>query len=118
MDLSKLAGHVKRLTGWVSGAPTTLIQRWEPQRHSALDELCSDLQRCAVPEHSELAICFLGSSGVGKSTLINALVDPRSHVVPQGGIGPLTAQATVVRYSPQAYLHAEYHGPRRVNQLV
>lgn len=118
MDPRRLAAHVKHLTSWVSGAPATLIQRWEPQRIGALDELCSDLQRCAAPDHAELAICFLGSSGVGKSTLINALVDPQSHVVPQGGIGPLTAQATVVRYSEQAYLHAAYHGPRRVNQLA
>lgn len=49
---------------------------------------------------------------------INSLVDPQLQVVPQGGIGPLTAQATMVRYSAQPYLRATYHGPRRVNQLV
>jgi GTP-binding protein EngB required for normal cell division len=118
MDLSKLAEQVGRLTTWASAAPSAMIERWEPQRLTAVAELCSDLQRLAAADRSELAICFLGSSGVGKSTLINSLVDPRLQVVPQGGIGPLTAQATMVRYSAQPYLHATYHGPRRVNQLV
>jgi hypothetical protein len=118
MDLSRLAEQVNRLTTWVSGTPSVMIERWEPQRLTAVVELCSDLQRFAVAERAELAICFLGSSGVGKSTLINSLVDPHLQVVPQGGIGPLTAQATVVRYAVQPHLRATYHGPRRVNQLV
>jgi hypothetical protein len=118
MDLSRLAEQVGRLTTWASGTPSAMIEHWEPQRLTAVAEFCSDLQRFAVADRAELAICFLGSSGVGKSTLINSLVDPQLQVVPQGGIGPLTAQATMVRYSAQPYLHATYHGPRRINQLV
>jgi hypothetical protein len=118
MDPGKLAQQVERLTEWASGTPWSMIKRWEPQRLSAVAELCLELQRHAATDQVELAICFLGSSGVGKSTLINSLVDPQLQVVPQGGIGPLTAQATVVRYAPQPYLRATYHGPRRVNQLV
>lgn len=118
MELGKLVERVERLTEWASGTPWLMIKRWEPQRLSAVAELCLELQRYAATEQAELAICFLGSAGVGKSTLINSLVDPQLQVVPQGGIGPLTAQATVVRYASEPYLHATYHGPRRVNQLV
>jgi len=118
MDLSMLSEQVERLTTWASGTPWAMIKSWEPQRLSTIAEICLDLQRIADSDQVELAICFLGSAGVGKSTLINSLVDPQLQVVPQGGIGPLTAQATVVRYAEQPYLHATYHGPRRVNQLV
>lgn len=118
MDLSKLAEQVERLTTWAAGTPSAMIERWDPQRLTTVAELCSDLQRFAATDRAELAICFLGSSGVGKSTLINSLVDPQLQVVPQGGIGPLTAQATVVRYSAHPYLCATYHGARRINQLV
>lgn len=117
-DLIRLAEQVDRMTTWAAGTVSAVIERWEPQRASAVTELCADLRRLAVAEGAELAICFLGSSGVGKSTLINSLVDPQLQVVPQGGIGPLTAQATMVRYALRPYLHATYHGSRRVNQLV
>lgn len=118
MDLSRLPDQVDRITTWASGSPAAMIERWEPQRLPAVTELCSDLRRFAAVDRAELPICFLGNSGVGKSTLINSLIDPRLQVVPQGGIGPLTAQATVVRYAADPYLRATYHGPRRINQLV
>jgi GTP-binding protein EngB required for normal cell division len=118
MDPRRLPEQVDLITAWVAGGPIALIERWEPQRLPAITDLCSDLRRFAAADRAELAICFLGNSGVGKSTLINSVIDPRLQIVPQGGIGPLTAQATVVRYSAAPYLHATYHGPRRVNQLV
>lgn len=118
IDPSALREQVERIAGWASVGAAATIERWEPQRLPAVRELCADLRRFASPERAELAICFLGNSGVGKSTLINSVIDPRLQVVPQGGIGPLTAQATVVRYATRPYLHATYHGAGRVNQLA
>lgn len=46
-----------------------------------------------------ITVCFLGNSGVGKSTLLNAIAAGDAQVLPAGGIGPLTAQATEVLYS-------------------
>jgi hypothetical protein len=57
-------------------------------------------------------VCFVGVSGIGKSTLINAVVAQEKTVAPSGGVGPLTALATEVRYSETARLRAEYH-PRK-----
>jgi hypothetical protein len=76
------------------------------------------LPQTAQLGNTELAACFLGSSGVGKSTLINALVGGAQPVVPSGGVGPLTAQALVVRYGELPGFEVEYHGPSRILRTI
>jgi GTP-binding protein EngB required for normal cell division len=66
----------------------------------------------------ELSVCFLGNSGVGKSTLINAVIGGDRPVVPSGGVGPLTAQALVVRYSSHPRFEVEYHGSGQLLRTV
>jgi putative ribosome biogenesis GTPase RsgA len=43
-------------------------------------------------------VCFVGGAGVGKSTLVNALVAGGDTVVTSGGVGPLTAQAIEITH--------------------
>lgn len=64
---------------------------------------------------SPLQLGFLGESQVGKSSLINALLDRAA--LPAGGIGPLTAQAIRVRRDTDEAFIAAYHGAGKVNQL-
>ncbi|MFM7244529.1 MAG: dynamin family protein, partial [Planctomycetaceae bacterium] len=78
------------------------------ERAAALAHACEETPAC----------CFLGSSGVGKSTLINALVAGDRAILPNGGIGPLTAQATVVRSADAPALRAEYFGATELNQVL
>jgi energy-coupling factor transporter ATP-binding protein EcfA2 len=79
-----------------------------------IDRLVGDVAK-PLPETT---VCFLGSSGVGKSTLINALAGGTEAILPAGGVGPLTAQALEVRYAGHPRFIAHYHPPSQLNRLV
>ncbi|HEX2569295.1 MAG TPA: dynamin family protein [Polyangia bacterium] len=69
----------------------------------------------ALERKTRLAIGFVGESQVGKSSLINALLG--RSALPSGGIGPLTAQATQVRYAEEDRLEVAYHGRAQVRGM-
>lgn len=87
-----------------------LEEHLDEEKIRGYDKDLERLQKSRARMAEELAVCFLGNSGVGKSTLINAVAGGDRALVPSGGVGPLTAQAIEVCYGAQARLEVEYHG--------
>jgi len=103
---------------WFDKRARPFLEQHETDKVVELDQ---DLDRLLRTDHraaEDLTICFLGASGVGKSTLINALVACEENVLPSGGIGPLTALAMQVRYSEEARFEAAYQTPQNLWRLV
>jgi hypothetical protein len=101
---------------WYRKVVRGLLERVDPKRTESADAECARLDSLEEAFSEEVSACFLGASGIGKSTLINALVG--ESLLPQGGIGPLTAQALRVRYGEQAEFEVHYHSPVRVGRLA
>jgi GTP-binding protein EngB required for normal cell division len=76
------------------------------------------LERIQAALQAKMPVCFLGNSGIGKSTLINAIVFGKDIFIPAGGVGPLTAQALTVCYGEHASFEVLYHTTERYNQVV
>jgi GTP-binding protein EngB required for normal cell division len=101
---------------WYREAVRSLLEAFAPKRIESADAECARLESLEKDFSAEVQVCFLGASGIGKSALINALLG--ESLLPQGGIGPLTAQALCVRYGAQAALKAQYHSPGKVGRLA
>jgi GTP-binding protein EngB required for normal cell division len=103
-----LSEKSEKLIWWYENAVKPFLAKHAKERISALDNDCDRLKRISS-DPNELTVCFIGTSSVGKSTLLNAIAAGERTILPAGGIGPLTAQATVVLYSDMPKFKVVYH---------
>jgi GTP-binding protein EngB required for normal cell division len=89
------------------------LEKHLPVSLEALDRR-AELLHSALGAKTRLDIGFVGESQVGKSTLLNALLE--EYALPSGGIGPLTAQAIHVHHSTQPFFRVKYHSKKTLNE--
>lgn len=108
----------QKLAAWYLEHVRPLLEQVAPDRAAHGDASLDRIRRLSQQRAEEWTVCLVGDSGVGKSTLLNALVAGHLMLLPQGGIGPLTAQATSVRFADRPAFHAQYHGADRLGKLL
>jgi GTP-binding protein EngB required for normal cell division len=108
-----MAVKERELLAWFEEYARSFLDRHAKDRLASLEADYDRMERLlAAPD--KVTVCFLGSSGIGKSTLLNALAAGANQVLPSGGIGPLTAQATEVHYSDAPSFRVVYHPKKHV----
>jgi GTP-binding protein EngB required for normal cell division len=109
---------IKQFVKWYEETARPFLLKTAEEKVADFDRDNARLSKAVKSFDVELAVCFLGSSGVGKSTLINALLGGEQAVVPSGGVGPLTAQAVVVRHHETPGFEVEYHKTDRLWRTI
>ena len=107
-----------RFREWYATHARPLLKELEPSRAKDYDAKIAALQAAETRLGDTVSLCVLGRSGVGKSTLINALVGGEKMIVPNGGIGPLTAHALRVQYGVTRSLEIHYHAKQQLWNLT
>lgn len=103
---------------WYTKKARPFLEQHAARDVAAIDQQALRIEHLTKTSDEEVAVCFLGNAGVGKSTLLNALVSERYDILPHGGVGPLTAQATVVRFAETPYFRASYFPPKALNRVL
>lgn len=116
--MSEFQSQLDAVLAWYSGRARPFLEQHASTHIESIDKRKMDIEKLARTVDDEVPICFLGNAGVGKSTLLNAIVSERVNVLPHGGIGPLTAQATAVRYAENPYFHASYFSAVALNRIL
>ena len=105
--------RARALSNWYASSLRRFLEEHAPESIAQLDNENDRLQRL-LAQDPETVVCFVGASGIGKSTLLNAIVAGEKTLAPSGGVGPLTALATEVRHSATPRLRAEYQSKQRL----
>ncbi len=118
MSQGDLQINCEQLINLYRGPIHSIVGKWTPDRLNTYDDGFSHLERLSRSLKEPLRVGLLGAAGAGKSTLINALAFDGKHVLPVGGAGALTAQATRIRYSEQPYFCANYDARTTLSRLL
>lgn len=103
---------------WYEQQGRPFLEEHKASQLPVLDRHHQRIKMLLDQEQAEVPVCFLGAAAIGKSTLLNVLVSDRYNILPHGGVGPLTAQATVVRFAEVPYFSAIYFGHAAVNKML
>lgn len=103
---------------WYREHARPFLEKEAADRVPTFDAELARIERLRQLSGEPLTVCVLGNAGVGKSTLLNALVGQADTVLPQGGCGPLTAQAIELVHATERYFQVEYLSPKKLNNLL
>jgi hypothetical protein len=94
------------------------IEKWTPERLAALDSQFDRLNGLAAAVDQPVRFALLGAAAAGKSSLLNAIAFRGQSILPAGGVGALTAQATRIVYSETPYFEVHYSARRTLTQTA
>lgn len=107
-----------QLAKWYREHAQPFLLKHQSERVVEFDKDLDSILGVAEAVSKPMGVCFLGVAGIGKSTLINAIVGGQDVIVPAGGIGPLTAQALKVKHHEEPYFEVQYHPLGNLWQLI